>query len=156
MNQISDDMVSRCLLASLREAVDALFELAESESHSRTLLSLVQNTIRDEFQKAARKICEQINDLVRKYNERECVTAGVSPEEKAKPNENGSFDTGHTIWMNIKKIGIRRIGENVAFQLTIDDEAVPCTGMPEELAIRLFKAIDAFRNAREKKAKAPC
>lgn len=156
MNLISNDMVSRCLLAELQVTVNALIELAESESHNHTLLSLVKRAIKDEFYRASQGVTAKINDLVRKYNERECVTAGVSPEEKAKPNENGSFDTGHTIWMNIKKIGIRRIGENVAFQLTIDDEAVPCTGMPEELAIRLFKAIDAFRNAREKKEKAPC
>ena len=151
MNQISDDMVSRCLLANLREAVDALFELSESETHSHTLLTLVENTIRDEFKKAARKICEQINDLVRKYNDRECVIAGVSPEEKVQPDENRSLHTGSAIWMDIKGIGIRRVGETAAFQLTIGDEEVPGTGMPDELATRLFKAIDAFRSAKCKK-----
>ena len=156
MNQISDDMVSRCLLANLREAVDALFELAESESHSRTLLSLVQNTIRDEFQKAARKICEQINDLVRKYNDRECMIAKVPSEIQVVRDKNGSMDISENIWMEIKKMGIRRIGETAAFTITIDDKEVPGTGMPDELATRLFKAIDAFRHAREKKEKAPC
>ena len=156
MNQISDDMVSRCLLANLREAVDALFELAESESHSRTLLSLVQNTIRDEFQKASRKICEQINDLVRKYNDRECMIAKVPSEIQVVRDKNGSMDISENIWMEIKKMGIRRIGETAAFTITIDDKEVPGTGMPDELATRLFKAIDAFRHAREKKEKAPC
>ena len=156
MNQISDDMVSRCLLANLREAVDALFELAESETHSHTLLTLVENTIKDEFQKAAKKICEQINNLVRKYNDRECVIAGVSPEEKVQPNENRSLIMGSTIWIDVNKIGIRRVDETAAFQLTIGDEEVPGTGMPDELATRLVKAIDAFRNAHKKKEKAPC
>lgn len=161
MNQISDDMVSRCLLANLREAVDALFELAESETNRNSLLTLVQNTIKDEFQKAARKICEQINDLVRKYNDRECVTAGVSPEEKVQSDENLYLHTGSIMWMDIKKIGIRkigirRIGNTAAYQLTIDDEEVPGTGMPDELAKRLYKAIVAFRNARLNKEKEPC
>ena len=151
MNEISPDIVSRCLLSNVRESVNALTELAESESGSSALLNLVKKTLIEDFNKAAQKIAEQINELVRKYNNRECVIAGVSPDVKAVRDENRCMDTGKTIWMDIKRIGIKRVGETAVFQLTIDDENVSGTGMPDEIAIRLFRAIDAFRTARNDK-----
>ena len=56
MNKIGPDIVRRCLLSKVREAVDALLELAEKESESSTLLSLVKNTIREEFKKRKRRL----------------------------------------------------------------------------------------------------
>lgn len=151
MIEISPDIVSRCLLSNVRESVNALTELAESESGSSALLNLVKKTLIEDFNKAAQKIAEQINELVRKYNNRECVIAGVSPDVKAVRDENGCMDTGRTIWMDIRRIGIRRVGETNSYALTIDDEDVPGTGLSDELAMRLFKAIDAFRTARNDK-----
>lgn len=148
MNEINTDLVKRCFLTNVRESVDALIELAESEANGSSLLKLVKNSVQEEFDKAAKKISDQINTLIRQYNDRECIIAGLSPEEKAKPNEDGSITTGQVIWMDIRKIGFKRIGETSTWQMTIDDEDVPCTGIPDELAMRLFKAIDAFRTAR--------
>lgn len=150
MNLIGPDMVNRCILSNVRESVDALIELAESESNSSALLALVKKTVKDEFYKAALKITEQINRVVRKYNNRECVIAGVSPEVKAARDKNG-LDTGRTIWMDIRKIGIRRLFDTTTYTLTIDGEDVPGTGIPDELAIRLFRAIDEFRTERNDK-----
>lgn len=151
MNKIDSDIVSIWLLSKVRESVDALIELAEKESESSALLALVKNTIRDEFTKAALKIAEQMNNVVQAYNNRECIIAGVSPEVKASRDENGSMDIEESVWMDIQKIGIRRVGETTVYQLTIDNENVPCSGIPDELAIRLIRAIDAFRVARNDK-----
>ena len=151
MNLIGPDMVNRCILSNVRESVDALIELAESESNSSTLLALVKKTVKDEFYKAALKITEQINKVVQQYNNRECVIAGVSPEVKAARDENGCLDTGRTISMDIRRIGIRRIFDTTTYTLTIDGEDVPGTGIPDELAIRLFRAIDEFRTERNDK-----
>ena len=148
MNKIGPDIVRRCLLSKVRESVDALLELAEKNSECSALLFLVKNTIIEELQKAEAKIADEINKVVELYYNRECIIAGVSPEVKASHDENGSMDIGESVWMDIKKIGIRRVGETTAYQLTIDDENVPGTGMPDELAIRLFRAIDSFRSAR--------
>ena len=151
MNEISPDIVSRCLLSNVRESVNALTELAESESRSSALLNLVKKTLIEDFNKAAQKIAEQLNELVRKYNNRECVIAGVGPEAKAEKDENGCI--GRTVWMDIKRIGIRRVGETNSYALTIDDEDVPGTGLSYALAMRLIMAIEAFRTARyDKKA----
>lgn len=151
MNEISPDIVNRCLLSNMRESVNAMTELAESKSVSSSLLNLVKKSIIEDFDKAAQKIAEQINDLVRKYNNRECVIAGVVPEVKAAKDENGCINTGRTVWMDIKRIGIRRVGETNSYALTIDDEDVPGTGLSYELAMRLIKAIEAFRTARNDK-----
>lgn len=151
MNEISPDIVSRCLLSNVRETVNALTELAESESGSSALLNLVKKTLIEDFNKTAQKIAEQINDLVRKYNNRECVIAGVVPEAKAAKDENGCINTGRTVWMDIKRIGISRVGETNSYALTIDDEDVPGTGLSYALAMRLIKAIEAFRTARNDK-----
>ena len=70
---------------------------------------------------------------------------------KASRDENGNMDIGQSVWMDIKKIGIRRVGVTTVYQLTIDDENVPGSGIPDELAIRLFRAIDAFRASRNYK-----
>ena len=144
MNEIGPDVVNRCILSNIRVSVDALIELAESKSNSSVLLALVKKTIKDEFYKVALKITEQINKVVQQYNNRECVIAGVSPEVKAARDKNG-LDTGRTIRMDIGKIGIRRLFDTTTYTLTIDGEDVPGTGIPDELAIRLFRAIDAFR-----------
>lgn len=149
MNEISPDIVSRCLLSNMRESVNAMTELAESKSVSSSLLNLVKKSIIEDFDKAAQKIAEQINELVRKYNNRECVIAGVVPEVKAAKDENGYI--GRTVWIDIKRIGIRRVGETNSYALTIDDEDVPGTGLSYELAMRLIKAIEAFRTARNDK-----
>ena len=151
MNKIGPDIVRRCLLSKVREAVDALLELAEKKSECSALLFLVKNTIIEEFQKAEAKIADEINRVVELYYNRECIIAGLSPEVKASRDENGKMDIGESVWMDIKKIGIRRVGETTVYQLTIDDENVPCSGIPDELAIRLFRAIDAFRATRNDK-----
>lgn len=151
MNEIGPDVVKRCILSNVRESVDALIELAESESESSALLALVKKTVKEEFIKAAIKIAEQINNVVKKYNEREVVIAGVDSEVKAVRDKYGHLDIGKTVWIDIHRIGIRRIGETAAFQLTIDNENVPGTGIPDDLAMRLYKAIDAFRTARNDK-----
>ena len=143
--------MKRCILSNVRESVDALIELAESESESSALLALVKKTVKEEFIKAAIKIAEQINNVVKKYNEREVVIAGVDSEVKAVRDKYGHLDIGKTVWIDIHRIGIRRIGETAAFQLTIDNENVPGTGIPDDLAMRLYKAIDAFRTARNDK-----
>lgn len=149
MNEISPEVVNRCILSNVRESVDALIELAENESESSALLALVKKTVKDEFYKAALKITEQINKVVTMYNDRECVIAGVSQEVK----EGGDNSISMNIWMEVRKIGIRKIGETAAYQITIDDEDVPGTGIPDELAIRLFKAIESFRiNRNDKRA----
>ena len=111
----------------------------------------MKNTIIEEFQKAEAKIADEINRVVEFYYNRECIIAGLSPEVKASRDENGKMDIGESVWMDIKKIGIRRVGETTVYQLTIDDENVPCSGIPDELAIRLFRAIDAFRATRNDK-----
>lgn len=151
MNEIGPDIVSRCLLSNVSASVDALIELAESQSESSALLALVKKTVKDEFIQAAIKIAEQINNVVKKYNEREVVLAGVDSEVKEVRDKYGHLDIGKTVWIDIGKIGFRRIGETAAFQLTIDDENVPGTGIPDDLAMRLFKAIEAFRIERNDK-----
>ena len=147
MNEISPEVVNRCILSNVRESVDALIELAETESESSALLALVKKTVKDEFYKTALKITEQINKVVKMYNDRECVIAGVSPEVK----KGGDNSISMNIWMEVRKIGIRKIGETAAYQITIDNEDVPGTGIPDELAIRLFKAIESFRINRDDK-----
>ena len=111
MNKIGPDIVRRCLLSKVREAVDALLELAEKKSECSALLFLVKNTIIEEFQKAEAKIADEINRVVELYYNRECIIAGLSPEVKASRDENGKMDIGESVWMDIKKIGIRRVGE---------------------------------------------
>lgn len=147
MNEIGPDVVNRGFLSNVRESVDALIELAESQSESSALLALVKKTVKDEFYKAALKITEQINRMVQQYNNRECVIAGVSPEKKGSGDNCMSMN----IFMEVRKIGMRKIGETAAYSLTIDDEEVPGTGIPDVLAIRLFRAIEAFRIKRNDK-----
>ena len=154
MNEIGTDIVNRCLLSNVREAVNALTELAEYESGNSALLNLVKKTVNEEFFNAARKIAEQMNDLVRKYNNRECVIAGVVPEVKATKDEKGCINIGRTVWMDTKRIGIRKVGETNSYALTIDDDDVPGTGLSYELAMRLIKAIEAFRTSRDDKTEA--
>ena len=151
MNLIGPDMVNRCILSNVRESVDALIELAESESNSSALLALVKKTVKDEFYNAALKITEQINNVVKKYNNRECVIAGVSPEVKADRDENGCLDTGRTVWIDMHRIGIRRIGETASYSLTIDNEDVPGSGISDKIAIRLINAISTFNIERNDK-----
>ena len=156
MNEIGPDVVHRAFLSlsNVRESVDALIELAESKSESSALLALVKKTVKDGFIKAAIEIAEQINNVVKKYNEREVVLAGVDSEVKAVRDKYGHLDIGKTVWIDIHRIGIRRIGETAAFQFTIDDENVPGTGIPDDLAMRLYKAIDSFRTARNDRKEA--
>lgn len=151
MNLIGPDMVNRCILSNVRESVDALIELAESESNSSALLALVKKTVKDEFYNAALKITEQINKVVQQYNNRECVIAGVAPEVKADRDENGCLDTGRTVWIDMHRIGIRRIGETASYSLTIDNEEVPGSGISDKIAIRLIKAIETFKTERNDK-----
>ena len=124
MHEIGPDVVNRGFLSNVRESVDALIELAESKSESSALLALVKKTVKDEFYKAALKITEQINRMVQQYNNRECVIAGVSPEKKGSGDDCMSMN----IFMEVRKIGMRKIGETAAYSLTIDDEEVPGTG----------------------------
>ena len=147
MHEIGPDVVNRGFLSNVRESVDALIELAESQSESSALLALVKKTVKDEFYKAALKITEQINRMVQQYNNRECVIAGVSPEKKGSGDDCMSMN----IFLEVRKIGMRKIGETAAYSLTIDDEEVPGTGIPDKLAIRLFRAIEAFRIKRNDK-----
>ena len=146
MEKVKSSDVNAAFLANLRNAVDALLEFANADNQYSKVLKLVEASVNTEFAKAEDKITTQVNGIIQKYNDRETIIAGVSTDEKPQPGPYNNITTGKSCWMDIRQIGIRRVPDAMAWQLTLNEEEVPGTGMPEDMAFRLDSAIQAFRN----------
>ena len=154
MKEVSGLEVYNAYLSDARKPVDALIEFARTKCNvSSPLLRVVEDAVNKGFADLEIKLKDAINKVIASYNSRESVIAKVNPNEKPERDNNGTLMTGHGVTVDIRSFGIKRVEDTKAWMLALNDEAVTGTGMDEETAMRIFEAVEAWRDAKREAEK---
>lgn len=154
MQVVSGLEVYNAYLSDARKSVDALIEFARTKSDtSSPLLQVVEEAVNKEFANLETNLKDALNKVIASYNSREAIIAKINPTEKPKLDKNGSLMTGYGLTEEIRQFGIKRVPDTKAWMLVLNDESVAGTGMDEETAIRIYRAVDEWRNAKQKAEK---
>lgn len=154
MKVVSGLEVYKAYLSDARKSVDALIEFARAKSDtSSPLLQLVVEAVNKEFANLEMNVKDALNKVIASYNSREAIIAKVNPAEKPQRDKDGSLMTGYGLTEEIRQFGIKRVPDTKAWMLVLNDESVAGTGMDEETAIRIYRAVDAWRNIKREAEK---
>ena len=154
MKEVSGLEVYKAYLSDARKSVDALIEFARAKCYvSSPLLRVVEDAVNKGFADLEMKLRDAINKVIASYNSREAVIAKVNPNEKPERDKDGTLMTGYGLTHDIKQFGIKRVRDTKAWMLELNDETIPCTGMDEETAMRLYRAVEAWRDAKREAEK---
>ena len=149
MREVSGSEVFKAHLSDARKSVDALIEFARAKSDtSSTLLRVVEDSVNKGFADMECRLKDAFNVLIESYNRREAVIAKVCPAEKPERDNDGTLMTGHGVTVDIRSFGITRVEDTKAWMLALNDEAIMGTGMNEETAMRIYSAVEAWRDAK--------
>ena len=154
MQVVSGLEVYNAYLSDIRKSVDALIEFASNKCDvSSPLLQVVEDAVNKEFANLEMNVKDAINKIIASYNSREAIIAKVNPAEKPQLDKDGSLITGHGVPVDIHSFGIKRVEDTKAWMLALDDEVIAGTGMDEETAMRIYRAIEAWRDAKREAEK---
>lgn len=154
MKEVSGFEVYKAYISDVRKSVDALIEFARTKCNvSSPLLQVVEGAVNMGFADLEIKLKNAFNKLIESYNSREAVIAKVCPTEKPERDKDGTLMTGHGVTVDVRSFGIKRVEDTKAWMLALNDEAVPCTGMDEETAMRIYRAVEAWRDAKREAQK---
>lgn len=149
MQVVSGLEVYNAYLSDVKKSVDALIEFARAKSDtSSPLLRVVEESVNKEFANLETNLKDAINKVIASYNSREAIIAKVNPTVNPQRDKVGSLITGYGVPVDIHSFGIKRVENTKAWMLALDDEMIAGTGMDEETAIRIYRAIKAWRDAK--------